>query len=312
MNNRNSSILKITIWSIVALMLLSILVSGVHSNDWGFSVFSIARRRPLSTSIYSSGSNEIDASDITNIDINWIDGAINIEQYDGDTIKFYEECGKELDEKDMLYYYNSGNTLSIEYCSSKRIPISFSGFNQNKYLTVLIPESAVDQFDSITIDSVSSDINIKDIGSNYMDFENVSGEISLINITANTIDINSTSGNIKADNSTVNKEISIGTISGDALLSGSVAGIDFDSTSGNLNVASAICPNQVDTDTVSGSITLSIPENDGFEYSFDKISGDLKCDFPISGNEYEGVYENGTSDFSFDTTSGDVSILQNK
>lgn len=312
MNNRNSSIFKIIIWSIAAIILISILVSGTRSHSFGFNFFSAPKHNYLNTSNYSSVNNEIDASDITDIDINWVDGTINIEKYDGNTIKFYEECGKELDEKDLLYYYSNGTKLSIEYCSSKRIPISISGLNKNKSLTVLIPETIIEQFNDITIDTVSSDVNIKDINLKHIDIKNISGEISLENITANIIGIESVSSNISTDSTIINKKINIDTISGDVILTGSVSAIDFDSTSGDLNVTSSICPNQVDTDTVSGNITLSIPENDGFKYSFDKISGDLKCDFPINGNEYDGVYENGTSDFSFDTASGDVYISQNK
>lgn len=311
MDNRNSSIFKIIIWSIIAIILISILVSGVRFNSINFNFFSFGGNHNFDSSSYSSGNNEVDAKDISDIEINWIDGSVNIESYDGDTIKFYEQFGKELDEKDLLHYYNSGSKLTIQYSSSKKIPISLGGYDLHKSLTVQIPESIMEKLDDIKIEAVSSDINIKNINSKYIDIESLSGNISLNSILVSKIDIETASGDFDSNDINVEKTSSISTISGNAALNGSISAVNFESTSGDLKVISKVCPTSVDADTTSGNITLNIPDNDGFTYSCDGISGDLKCDFPTKGEKSEGIYGDGSSDFSFDTVSGDINILKN-
>ncbi|MEA4973565.1 MAG: DUF4097 family beta strand repeat-containing protein [Candidatus Metalachnospira sp.] len=318
MNKRDTSIFKIIIWSLIALFLISILVSGIRFKSTNirlksssFNFFSIGSNHYFDSSSYSSGNNEVDAAGLSDIEINWIDGSVNIEGYDGDTIKFYEECGRELDDNDLLHYCNSGNKLTIQYSSSKKIPISLGGFDLHKSLTVQVPESMMDQFNDLTIDAVSSDINIKNINSKYIDIESLSGKVSLSSIKVSKIDVETASGDIDSDNITVDKTSNMSTISGNVSLNGSISDIDFESTSGDLKVNSNVCPSNVDTDTTSGNVTLNIPDNDGFTYSCDGLSGDLKCDFPTNVEKGEGTYGNGNADFSFNTVSGDINILKN-
>lgn len=312
MDKKNSSIFKIVIWSIIALFLISVLVSGIKFGSTGFFSFNLGGHHYFNSSKYSSGNNEIDASDISDIEINWIDGSVNVEGYSGDTVKFYEESRKELSDSDLLHYYSDGKKLSIEYSASRKLPISIGGFNFNKSLTIQIPESMMDQLKDLTIESFSSDINIKNVDSKYINVENISGELFLDNITVDEIDVDTTSGDIDSDNIIIKKASNMNTISGNVFLNGSISAIDFDSTSGELKVVSDVCPNEVDADTTSGNVTLSIPDNNGFNYTQDGVSGDIKCDFPTTGDNGEGKYGNGEADFSFDTISGDVYISKNK
>ena len=69
-----------------------------------------------------------------------------------------------------------------------------------------------------------------------------------------------------------------------------------------------MCPDQITTDTVSGKVTVSIPENDGFCYYKDTLSGKLQCDFSVTQEEDKGTYKNGKSEFSFHSLSGDITI----
>lgn len=311
MDRKNYSIFKIIIWSIIVIFLMSVLVSGIKFNSIDLFKFNFGNIHNFDSSEYLSGNSEVDASDITDIEINWIDGSVNIDVYDGNTIKFYEECKNELSDSDLLHYYSKSNKLKIEYSGTKKIPIFIGGSNLKKSLTVQIPESMLVQFNDLNIEAVSSNVNISNINSKYIDIENISGNILLNNIAVDKIDIDTTSGDIDSDNIIIKKSSNIDTISGSAILNGSISAIEFDSTSGDLKVVSDICPNEADTDTTSGNISLSIPDNSGFSYSFDGVSGKMKCDFPSSGESDEGKYGDGTSDFSFDTISGDVYISQN-
>jgi len=310
-DKKSSSILKIFIWSIIALFLISILISGITFKSMDIFTIHIGSNHYLNSSSYSSGNNEVDASDISNIEINWIDGSVNIESYDGDIIKFYEESSKDLDEKNQLHYYSDGNKLTIEYSASNKIPISIGNFGNHKSLTVQIPEAIMEQLKNLSVDAVSSDVNIKNINADYVNLDNLSGKFILKNLTVDDIDIDTASGNIESDNITVKRTSNMNTISGNASLNGSINAIDFDSTSGDLKVNSDICPNEVETDTTSGKVELSIPDNDGFTYSHDGVSGEIKCDFPVSFEKGEGKYGNEEAEFSFDTISGDVYIYKN-
>lgn len=304
MDSKNSSILKIVLWSVVALILINILLIGI-----GFGSFTFGINKYPNASKYTAGSGEIDAGNLSEIEINWIEGNVSIESYDGDTVHFYEESRKELDEKNMLHYYNDNGRLIIQYEKPNTSIFSFGKYNYDKHLTVQVPEEMTN-LKTLNLDLVSSDSYVTGINVKYLDIENISGSVSLKDIEVSELDIETVSGSIDSDNIIVKKHADIETTSGSAKLSGSVNRINFDSTSGDLDLLSDVCPDEIDTDTISGDINITIPNNEGFTYSYDGLSGDINCEFDIIKNNDEAVHGNGKSEFSFDSISGDINIMK--
>lgn len=306
MKNKNSSILKIVLWSAVALILINVMMIGI-----GFGSFTFGVNKYPNASKYTAGEGEIDSDSISEIEINWIEGNVSIEIYDGDTVRFYEESRRELDEKDMLHYYNENGRLIIQYEKPRTNIFSFGRYKYDKQLTVQVPEEMTN-LKTLRLDLVSSDSDVTGINVKYLDIENISGNVSLKDIEVSELDIETVSGSIDSDNTIVKKYADVETTSGNAKLSGSVNRINFESISGDLDLLSDICPEEIDTDTISGDINITIPTNEGFTYSYDGLSGDINCEFDITKNDDEAVHGNGKSEFSFDSVSGDVNIIKKR
>lgn len=52
-----------------------------------------------------TGNAKIDGNEIKDLELNWLDGRIHVETYDGETVQFYEKASQDLSEKQQLQYY---------------------------------------------------------------------------------------------------------------------------------------------------------------------------------------------------------------
>lgn len=294
MNRRKSAIIRIVSWSIVAVILTGILVAGIGGSVWnwnfgGFSFFGInSGNRYADADKYRAGGGHIDGSDVTSLDINWVDARVTIEVYDGDTVRFSEKSKKNLSEKEQLHYYNKNGKLIIQYGKSEKHFLTFGSGMKHKELTIKVPEKTAAALEEIRVDTVTADTTITGMRTHNLRMDSASGDFAV--------------GQCYAD------KVTGDTVSGNVTLEGSFQDINLDTVSGELRLDSDICPDKVRTDGVSGDVILVIPENDGFVYRKDSVSGSLDCEFQVSREEDRGTYKNGSAYFSFDTVSGDISI----
>lgn len=293
MDKKQSALVRIIAWSVVALVLVGVLVLGLTGNlgsgIGGFSLFGInLGSHYADADKYIAGPGEIPADKIHELEINWLDGNVEVEVYDGDTVQFSETSHRKLSEKKQMHYYNKNGKLIIQYQKSFTGIFNFVGTGGNKELTVKIPESIAGDFGDVRIDTVSADTQVSGITGDKFRFDSTSGGIRLEECSASEFDTDTTSGSVTAD--------------------GSFGEVEFDTVSGNLNLSSKICPSRINADGVSGSVTLFLPENEGFTYKYDSVSGSLNCEFQVSQGDGKGTYKNGDAKFSFDSVSGDVEI----
>ena len=68
------------------------------------------------------------------------------------------------------------------------------------------------------------------------------------------------------------------------------------------------CPEEADLRSAAGAISLSLPENNGFEAVHSSISGKFTSQFPGEEEDQTLRYKTGGAKLSFTTTSGDVQI----
>ncbi len=293
MDKKQSALIRIIAWSVVAVVLVGVLVLGLTGNlgsgIGGFSLFGInLGSHYADAGKYQAGSGEIPAQKIQDLEINWLDGNVEIEVYDGDTVQFSETSSRKLSEKNQMHYYNKNGKLIIQYQKSFTGLFNFINTGRDKELTVKIPESIAGDFGEVRVDTVSADTVVSGISGGKFRFDSTSGGIHLEECSASELVTDTTSGSVTAD--------------------GSYGEVEFDTVSGNLNLSSEICPSRINADGVSGSVTLYLPENEGFTYKSDSVSGTLTCEFQVSQGEDKGTYKNGKAKFSFDSVSGDVEI----
>lgn len=306
---KRNAIARIIIWSVTAFILIGVLSSAIiFKNNWlsqltnkGIS-FGTMGSKYLDSEKYTVGGGSV-VDDVDSLEINWVDGKINVEAYDGDTVEISETSVKDSDDE-LRYYCNNGK-LIIQYRVSG---VSFGVTKSlKKELTVKIPASAAAGLNELKIDSSSADISVSGMSfTKQLELDNVSGSIRLSNVKAAKTDIDNVSGRIKAEYF-VTDSLSVDTISGDAEFKGEIGKIESDSVSGELKVESAIMPISADCESVSGNISFKLPD-EGITLEFDSVSGDISGNVGFVKKGEKRFYRNGGAEFIIDTTSGDFNI----
>ncbi len=307
MSRKESAWVRLIAWSITAAALFVILMLGLtghfHWINIGFNNSFIYAE----SGKYQAGPGEISGNQVDELDINWIDGNIKIQVYDGSTVQFSEKSSKKLKESERLHYYNKNGRLIIQYQKAQRNLLSFGG-SKNKELTIMLPEKTAEKMKYVGVDTVSGDTQMTGIRAEQIELDSTSGDFELTDCKSKKLEMDSTSGTLTGRSLEASEKLETDTTSGSVKVEGRFAGIDSDTVSGDVEVESSICPDKVTTDSTSGSVLLIIPDNDGFEYKRDSVSGSFKCDFEVSQDEDRGEYKNGRASFRFDSVSGSVTI----
>ncbi len=307
--NKSSAIIRIIIWSIVALLLTQILCSALgggtsfFANRFHFN-FGFHSLRYQNESDYSVGDFTCNA-EIRAIKIYWIGGNINIESYDGSDIAVSENASGSIRRKDCLRYLVKDDTLIIR---ARKSGFYFgSGVKYRKNLTVRLPESLSQNLSQINIDSVSAQINCAGIKCEKFSFDSVSGDVTLSDSVVGEIKADSVSGSFHCD-SVCAESVSMDTLSGKCIFDGSVKYAEFDSMSGRIEVTSSVFLEEIDVDTVSGNAYFTMPCGNGFSADFDSVSGDFDCNTSVSAKKGRYTYGDGSADYRFESVSGNVTL----
>ena len=298
---KTNAIIRIVIFSLVILVLSSILVGGIALRDRGFDwVYRLHQGSeevsPISADSAEHHENEenhdYDSSaqrtsgKIDELSIDWAYGSITIQPGDTDEI-LYEETG-DFDSANAMVAKVSGSKLTIQYCkdgSFLKGGFSFGG-SLHKDLTITVPRDWVCR--ELEIDVASADLDIRDLTIHEFDFDGASGRCTLTDCAVG--------------------EMSLDTASGDVTFSGTLDNLDCDSASAKLQLELKNCPRDIDVDTASGSLTMVLPEDCGFTVSLDALSGRFSSDFATTTQNGHHIYGDGSCKINVSSMSGGVTI----
>ena len=319
MERKKWAFVNLAVWSVAAVILLVILLLGLNGRFYGFNFGWGGMQIGSTTSFYrypdadkyTPGGAEIDGSQVKDLDIDWIAGDITVEVYDGETVQFSEVSARELSAETQLYYYNKNGRLMIKYYKSGQKTF-WSHQDLDKELTVKIPRETAKALGYVGVDTISSHATVSELTAEEIYMDSTSGSMEVFDSQSRKLTMESTSGNLNGKNLNISGTLHADTTSGSVNVAGSIQNINFDTVSGELTVTSDVCPDQVKTDAVSGNISLTIPDNDGFTYDTDTVSGRITCEFETSYSKNRGVYKNGAAKFDFESVSGDFQIKRIK
>lgn len=289
---KTNAIVRIVLFSIAILVLLSILGAGLAFNLFAldtdsFIVYngSTSQDLPLASDDHGT-SGAVKADQIKNIDIEWVSGSIQIKQEGNADEITISESGTG-DEKYRMVYRQDGDTLEIQYCKDS---ISFSSFSVNmnlsKDLVIIVPEGW--QIKSVDIETASAELEVTGMTIDKIDFEGASGSCQFQNCTVGTLDMD--------------------TASGDIYFTGALNTLDFDGASGDLTLELTNTPSRIDLDTASGDLTMTLPEDCGFTANIDGLSYRFSTDFSTTASNRGHVYGDGRCAINVSTMSGDLTI----
>lgn len=286
---KRNAIARIIIWSLVVVLLTSLLVVGISSSpssffsgDWSLGGMGVTYKN---SALYNVGGGTV-TDEFQSIKVNWTNGKINIEAYDGEDTVISETEVAEKENK-LRWRVEDGVLKIQQMAAGMRFGLKQT---PKKTLTVKIPSNVAEGLKAVTSDSVSAEVTITGISaSDKIEIDTVSGGADLKNIKTEKLDIDTVSGSIKA--------------------AGEFTEFESDSVSGDVTVSSATPLKKLDCDSTSGNIRLTIPKNSGFTLKADTVSGDISCGLPtVSESKNRRVCGDGSADFETDTVSGDLII----
>lgn len=251
---------------------------------------------------YTAGSATV-TDRVEKLDINWLDGAVYVEYYDGNGIRLSETCGSSLSKDLQLHWYLDGKTLRVQYAASGvRITP-----NLNKQLTVLIPNDLY--LDDAEIAVASAQVEADGLNARNIKVDSASGRVALRQLgKTEEIKVNTASGDaaVAVENAGMLKvNTASGTVIVDAL---SVDEVKIATASGNVTVQLANAADRIKADSVSGGVRFILPESMGFAADVDTISGRVGGSLRLAQDDGDYIHGNGRNKIEVNTVSGNITF----
>ena len=322
------------------LICMAILVAGVVlgiKTTFGFIGYSYANAGK-----YSCGDTEI-KKNVSNLDIDWLNGKVNILYHGGNTVEVSEKSDRDVSENLRMRWQLDGDTLRIRYAKPGRLPNRLP----RKELTVLLPENIV--LNDVVVSATSGTLSIPALRADSLILNATSGDINA-SATAKTVLVDATSGHIDLQLSDHAKEISAVTTSGgiaveagnvDSFTAETTSGgihvtlknagdVDLSSTSGNISTE-ILKAKRAEIESTSGDIQLGIsklvslkvkttsgrvraalPSKPGFTAELETTSGQIDYDLPLTKQNGSYVCGDGSAEVEIHTTSGSITITEGR
>lgn len=290
---KTNAIVRIVLFSIAFLILLSILalglLFGIYSSNTDSWISSIDEELSVHIGSISDGTvsqaGAVDASQVSSIEIDWVAGSITIQHGDVNEITFSEsEVSKD---KYKMVWKQEGSKLSIQFSkdSSGWTGIHI-GSDLSKDLVITVPQDW--NCDELDIDAASANVTITDLTVNELDFAGASGKCVFNSCDVNKLDVETVSGDIKFD--------------------GTLDILNCEAVSANCYLELTNVPSRIDLEGVSGDLDITLPANSGFSASMDSVSGHFSSDFETSISAGNYTCGDGACLINVSCVSGDVII----
>lgn len=266
---------------------LALGVDPVYAFQSGMFDFNAQQKR---TSEFSAdGQYSVPADGITELSIDWLDGTIEVEVYDGSEIILQEIGSSALNESNSLMYTKEKNTLRIVSAPSQ-IGVFLSDTRyESKELHIYLPKNA--EWNGLQIDAQDANIFINSMNFPNLKVDVVDGDLFLSKVKLENLSFNSVEGNLTVKDAQIEK-------------------IKADTTSGGMNASLTNSPQSILFDTLSGKAELYLPDDSEFVLQMDTISGILDSDFMGTYNGKYFTVGAGVAQFKMNTTSGSVQVLK--
>lgn len=261
---------------------------------------------------------------VEGLSIAWGSGHVSVRPGEGPLITVTEYAGRPLKEEERLSLSSSGGVLELSW-DGGLLPLS--GLQTlEKRVDVEVPPELLSQLEALSCWNVSGGISVSEATAQELSLSSLSGDLFLTGVSGAQARASTVSGDIQWAQGRAG-ELSVETAWGAVRMSGiqaedfrvkTVTGpVDFqgvgnaisgETVTGALRAQLAACPREGDLRSVQGNISLTLPENQGFQVEHTSVSGRFSSDFPGAGEEGGFLYREGGPLLSFTTTSGNVDL----
>ena len=283
---KTNAIIRIILFSLAILVLVSILLSVFAANTYRFN-FRNGRTQQIEE-VTSQLDIEYFTADIRKIEIDWVAGNITL-QKDPYVKEINIQEISPIDIEHKMVLKRSGQTLKINYTDRGTVQFPFgTDLDISKDLIITVPMDW--ECDSLEIDTAAAEVVINDLTIREFDFDGASGICRLSNCNVGELDID--------------------TASGDIYFTGALQTLDCDAASADCSIEVTNIPRSIKMDGMSGDLELILPPDAGFTCTMDTISGDFESDFEFKSHNDTYICGDGDCMVEISGMSGAVSILK--
>lgn len=223
----------------------------------------------------SSSDFEIN-SKIEEIELNWINGNVNLFQNENETISINETNQGNY----PLYYYLDETTLKIAFVKSGTNQSVFNTLN--KEINIYLPSYLIDLDFDIVNGSVKSNSNIS---TKEMDVDIVNGNIEVNQVNASLLDWATVNGSIKIETLNAPK-------------------LEIEKVNGDSTINNILAKTYINIDSVNSSDKITVPSSLGYKVSYEAI-GSFTSDYDNAKN-----YGNEEVEIKYNAVNGSLKILK--
>lgn len=279
MRAKLGAILRIIIFSVIAIVLIRILTGGI-----GLNLFSKYRKPAASQSsgtVISEGTL-IHGADVEKLDISWVAGDVRIVLGTQDEITVAED---RLGSDQPMVLRQDGSRLMVEFCES-----SWYGSlsTQKKNLTVTVPAAWSGK--ALKVNLVSAGLTCTGLDLEQAELSTVSGVCTLRDCTVDTLKMEAASGDLN--------------------FTGTLGQLKFDGVSAKANLTVREAPEKIKMNSVSGDLDLTLPAGRGFTLDSSSLSGRLDTDLPTAEQGGRTVSGDGACEIELNGVSASAHIRQ--
>lgn len=275
---KSNAIARIIIYSVLVLVLVGILFAVLGGKNFFTVNFGGNNGTPV------IGSLTLPSSDVRNLEINWASGSISITRGDVDEILVEEIANGEI--KTPMTYNLSGNTLQLNYAEGN-IRIGFGiGSVQKKDLHITVPMDW--DCGNLTINSASTDVQIKDLAMDLLELDTASSDCKVTNCNTDKLELNGASC--------------------DLTFNGALNTLNCDGASTEITAVFTNVPDSINMDGASADLDITLPADCGFRVEMDGVSNRFSSDFATRNSDGSYSYGNGECEIEVDGVSASVNI----
>lgn len=255
---------------------------------------------------------EIMSDDCDKIRLNFSNYDIKVSASNEEKIRVVQSSSEKISREEKMTITREGECINI-IGNEKSLYFNLFNFgSSSNKIELYIPRS---YHQDLEITTSSGDIEILDeLELNNLTCSQVSGDLEAKrNLYINNFTSKTTSGDMKIPKLEA-EFYKISTISGDINIRSLSGSGEISSTSGDINLNSLKLSEYINIKSISGDIDVSAPDNTGFIFEANTVSGDIDSDFNMyyknkRGNKAEITYGDGPfKNISVSTVSGDINL----
>ncbi len=253
---------------------------------------------------YTAGNFTYESDKVKKVEIEWMSGGITLKNGSG-TLSVTESGSGELSEEEQMHWWLDGTTLKIKFCKSGYQYDLTKAFNDEKKLTVELPD-----FVDLEIDVASGKVsaeNMLNLGKFKLD--TASGGTDIKILSAKEVKMDAASGRTALGAVTVSAAFEVNTASGGLTVDRISAGeIDVDSASGGVTLGIDTVE-KIKINSASGSVNLKLNRPEfGASVRCEKVSGSINVKLPYEKDGETYKIGLGQTDIKISVVSGSVTI----